>query len=87
MSAWHALRICSPALIWCELGALLTLSDLVAAGDYLLHSDRRMPALASKQSLADAVARIPAAVAAVCCGRRWHSSMPHPSHRRNPGCA
>ena len=59
VGVWHSLRICSPARVWCELGALLTLADLVAAGDYLLHSDRRMPALASKQILADAVARYP----------------------------
>jgi hypothetical protein len=59
VGVWHSLRICSPARVWCELGAQLTLADLVAAGDYLLHSDRRMPALASKQSLADAVARYP----------------------------
>ena len=59
VGVWRGLRICSPTRAWCELGALLTLPDLVAAGDYLIHADRSMAALASKSGLADAVGRYP----------------------------
>lgn len=56
---WRGLRICSPDLIWCQLGPLLAVVDLVAAGDYLLHAGRKRPALSSTQSLTDAAARYP----------------------------
>jgi hypothetical protein len=55
IGTWRGLRICSPELTWCQLGPLLPLSDLVAAGDYLLHADRNKPALSSRARLADAV--------------------------------
>jgi very-short-patch-repair endonuclease len=35
------LRACSPELIWCQLATVLSLPDLVAAGDYLIQ--RRAP--------------------------------------------
>ncbi|MEX1078175.1 MAG: DUF559 domain-containing protein [Homoserinimonas sp.] len=31
------LRACSPELVWCQLATILSLPDLVAAGDYLIH--------------------------------------------------
>src|SRR5690554_348201 len=31
------LRSCSPELVWCQLGTVLSVPDLVAAGDYLIH--------------------------------------------------
>ena len=37
VSVLHGLRVVSPAQLWCELGAILPLSDLVAAGDFLVH--------------------------------------------------
>lgn len=35
--SWAGLRIASPEFTWCELGAALSVPDLVAAGDYLIH--------------------------------------------------
>lgn len=37
MRLWRGLRISSPELAWCELASILTLPDLVAAADYLIH--------------------------------------------------
>ena len=37
--AWRGLRLSSPARMWCELGGSLHLSDLVAAGDYLVYRE------------------------------------------------
>lgn len=34
---WRGLRVSSPERLWCELGAVLSLPDLIAAGDYLIH--------------------------------------------------
>lgn len=31
------LRACKPELVWCQLATILSLPDLVAAGDYLIH--------------------------------------------------
>lgn len=31
------LRACSPELVWCQLASILSLPDLVAVGDYLIH--------------------------------------------------
>jgi very-short-patch-repair endonuclease len=31
------LRVCKPELVWCQLATILSLPDLVAAGDYLIH--------------------------------------------------
>ena len=39
---WRGLPISAPEQLWCELAALLSLPDLVAAGDYLIHW--RLPA-------------------------------------------
>jgi len=50
------LRLSSPARTWCDLGSLLELADLVAAGDHLIHW--RSPLL-SKQELERAVADYP----------------------------
>jgi very-short-patch-repair endonuclease len=50
---WHRLRLSTAVRTWCELGAILTVPDLVAAGDYLIHWDLR---LASVEELADALA-------------------------------
>lgn len=36
---WDELRISGPELLWCELGTLLSVPDLVAAGDYLIHHE------------------------------------------------
>ena len=33
----HGVRVSTPARLWCELGAVLALPDLVAVGDYLIH--------------------------------------------------
>ena len=53
------LRLSTPARLWCELGAELTLRELVAAGDYLIHW--RLP-FCSVDTLSDAVARYPGRV-------------------------
>jgi very-short-patch-repair endonuclease len=50
------LRISAPERTWCELGSLLTLPELVAAGDFLIHW--RSP-LCTIDVLADAVDRYP----------------------------
>jgi len=34
---WQSLRVSTPERTWCELGETLSLSDLVAAGDFLIH--------------------------------------------------
>jgi hypothetical protein len=36
---WHGLRISSAPRVWCELGAVLNVESLVAAGDFLIHRD------------------------------------------------
>ncbi len=41
VGSWHGIRISSAEFTWCQLGAVLTLPDLVAAGDYLIH--HRLP--------------------------------------------
>jgi hypothetical protein len=59
VGVWRELRMCSPERTWCQLGALLTLADLVAAGDYLIHADRNTPALTTGQRITDAVGQYP----------------------------
>ncbi|GAB3031415.1 DUF559 domain-containing protein [Parafrigoribacterium mesophilum] len=59
VGVWRELRICSPERTWCQLGALLALADLVAAGDYLIHADRNTPAFSSAQRMTDALQRYP----------------------------
>jgi hypothetical protein len=56
------LTVTSPAETWCQLSALITREELVAAGDYLisgkpLHGGGRMPALCTLDQLTDAVRR------------------------------
>lgn len=36
---WRGLRIASPEATWCELGRILSVPDLVAAGDFLIHHE------------------------------------------------
>ena len=50
------LRMSTPARTWCELGVPLSIPELVAAGDFIIHY--RSP-LASHVDLADAVERYP----------------------------
>ncbi|CAN5308516.1 hypothetical protein BH11ACT3_BH11ACT3_26190 [soil metagenome] len=50
---WHGLPLTSPARTWRDLGAVLTLPALVAAGDYIIQGDLPM---ASKVEMADAAA-------------------------------
>ena len=53
---WHGLRISTPERLWCELGAVLSLPDLVAAGDFLIH--RRLPHT-TVEALAEALTAYP----------------------------
>lgn len=53
---WNGLRHSSPERAWCELGPLLQLDELVAAGDHLIHW--RAP-LTSLEQLVSAVDRFP----------------------------
>lgn len=39
---WRGLRVSSPAHTWCQLGRVLTVPDLVAAGDHLIHWNRAL---------------------------------------------
>lgn len=34
---YRGLRACKPELVWCQLATIMSLQDLVAAGDYLIH--------------------------------------------------
>jgi len=47
VSLAHGLRITTPARTWCDLSRMLTLGDLVAAGDYFIH--HRMPLTTSAE--------------------------------------
>jgi very-short-patch-repair endonuclease len=51
---WDGLPVSSPERVWCELSAVLTMTQLVAAGDYLVHREYPITSIAN---LADAVAR------------------------------
>ena len=53
---WHGLRVSSPERVWCELGTVLDVSDLVAVGDYLIHWRRPF---CTTDDLADAMLRYP----------------------------
>lgn len=53
---WRGLRISSPERTWCDLGAVLAVPDLVAAGDHLI---RRNFQLTTEQKLRDAVMASP----------------------------
>lgn len=49
---WRGLRVSSPAHTWCQLASVLSVPDLVAAGDHLIHWNR---ALTTTAELARAV--------------------------------
>lgn len=53
---WRGLPLSTPERLWCELGAVLSIPDLVAAGDYLI---RRRKPLTSTAALATAIERFP----------------------------
>lgn len=53
---WHGLRLSTPELAWCESAVELSLPDLVAAGDYLIHW--RLP-ITTAESLRAAVDSYP----------------------------
>ncbi len=61
---WNGLRVSTPERIWCELAPFLTVPDLVAAGDYLIHW--RLPHT-TERGLREAAAR--------CGGRRGGPSL------------
>lgn len=62
--AWRGIRLTTPARTWCDLGAVLDLEDLVAAGDRIIHHAHP---LASRADLRAAVAGHP--------GRRGRSRL------------
>ena len=64
LQRWHGLPVTSPARTWCDLATVLTLRQLVAAGDYLIHW--RMP-LVTLAELTLAVERT--------AGRRGHALL------------
>jgi very-short-patch-repair endonuclease len=51
---WSGLRVSSPQRTWCAIASLLTVPQLVAAGDYLIHWESP---LASRADLVEAVER------------------------------
>lgn len=50
---WHGLRISTPERMWCELGASLSIPDLVAAGDYLIHWESPITSKANLRAALD----------------------------------
>jgi very-short-patch-repair endonuclease len=67
---WDGLRISSPERLWCELSAVLSMLQLVAAGDYLVNRDNPNTTI---ERLADASRRFPGRAGA---GRR-RECLPH----------
>jgi very-short-patch-repair endonuclease len=67
---WNGLPISSPERVWCELSAELTLTQLVAAGDYLVHREHPLSTI---PLLTEAEARYPGRVGA---GAR-RQALPH----------
>lgn len=61
---WCGMHLTTPARTWCDLAPLLTLGELVAAGDYLIFHKRR---IVTRAELAAAVERH--------AGRRWRSKL------------
>ena len=51
---WNRVRVSPPARAWCELAASLSVPDLVAAGDYLIHHE--LPIVSAADLRAAAVA-------------------------------
>jgi hypothetical protein len=52
VTAWHGVRLTTPARTWCDLALTLSLGELVAAGDALLFHERPV---VSRRELLDAV--------------------------------
>jgi very-short-patch-repair endonuclease len=67
---WEGLRVSSPERLWCELSAVLSMSQLVAAGDYLIHREHPITSIAR---LVEAVGRYPGRAGAA----RRRESLPH----------
>jgi very-short-patch-repair endonuclease len=67
---WEGLRLSSPDRVWCELAPLLTLPQLVAAGDFLVH--REYP-LTTIERLNHASSTYPSRIAA----RLRRDALPH----------
>lgn len=61
---WHGLRVTTPERTWCDLATSLSVPDLVAAGDYLIHWELPM---ASRQAMYSAMLRHP--------GQRGHRRL------------
>lgn len=61
---WHGLRVTTPERTWCDLATTLSVPDLVAAGDYLIHWE--LP-LASRETVYSAMLRHP--------GQRGHRRL------------
>ena len=61
---WYGLRVTTPERTWCDLATVLSVPDLVAAGDYVIHWE--LP-LASREALYSAMLRHP--------GQRGHRRL------------
>ncbi len=61
---WYGLRVTTPERTWCDLATSLTVPDLVAAGDYLIHWEQP---IASREALYSAMLRHP--------GQRGHRRL------------
>ncbi len=64
IDVWRGLRVTTPARTWCDLAPVLTLAELVAAGDYLIFHERP---IVTRDELAAAVA--------AHSGRRWRRKL------------
>jgi hypothetical protein len=64
VGSWRGVRVTSPERTWCDLAPVLTLGQLVAAGDFLIFHER---AMVTRAALAAAVAAHP--------GRRWRGAL------------
>lgn len=53
---WYGLRVTTPERTWCDLATMLSVPDLVAAGDYLIHW--KLP-MATRETLSSAMLRHP----------------------------
>jgi hypothetical protein len=52
VAASHGVRCSSPARTWCDLASLLSLRDLVAVGDYLIHWRAPLASIAELEAMA-----------------------------------
>jgi hypothetical protein len=64
VTTWRGIRLTTPARTWCDLASLLTLGELVAAGDYLIFHERP---IVTRTQLAAAIEHHP--------GRRWRGKL------------